>query len=83
MTLKGNQNALLPVVANELNIVSSVADFDAVDANGISLSSVASLTSEKIVHRKTCVWGNFVQTLSALNGDLNSIVVVVNFVICK
>lgn len=37
---------------NEFDIMSSVAGFYAIDANGISIGRVASLTTIEIVHRK-------------------------------
>lgn len=40
------------IMSNELDIVSLVTDLDAVDANGVPVGCIASVTAVEVVHRE-------------------------------
>jgi hypothetical protein len=75
------KNLNIPVVPDEINFMSSMASFNAIDTNGIAICRVACLTSIKVVHWKRCVTGDLVQTLTVGNCLLNSILIAKNLVI--
>lgn len=67
-------------MSNKLNVMSLMADLDAVDANCITVGGVARVTSVEVVHWKWCVGRDFVQALTAAHRLLDLIVIVENFI---
>lgn len=61
---------------DELDIMSSMASLDAIDANRIPVRRVASLAPVEIVHREGGVTGNLVQTLPVRDGFLHRVLIV-------
>lgn len=65
---------------NELNVMSLMANLDAVDANGISIGRIARVTAIEVMHRERSVRRDFIQALTAADRLLNLIVVVEDLV---
>ena len=63
--------------------MSGVADFDAVDADGVFVGGVARLAAVEVVHGERGVAGYFVQTLAGLDGLLHHVLVVEDLVACR
>jgi len=71
------------VVANKLDIVTRVARLDAIDTNGIAVGGVACATSIEVVHRKTCIARDLVETLASIHSLFDGVVVVEHFVLLQ
>lgn len=61
---------------NKLDVMTSMASLDAIDADGISISGVASLAPVEVMHGERCVTRYLVQALSIGHRLLDSILVV-------
>lgn len=67
-------------MTNKFDVVASMASLDTIDTNGISVRSIAGLTSVEVVHGEGGVAGDFVQTLSIGDGFFHSVLVVEDLV---
>lgn len=70
-------------MTNELDIMTSMTRFYAVNTYGISISRIACLTSVKVVHGKRRVTRDFVQTLPVAHRLLDGILIIKDFIPCK
>lgn len=68
-------------MTNEFNIMASMARFDAVDADCITISRVARLASVEVMHWEWSVARNFVQALAVADGLFHCVLVVENLVV--
>lgn len=84
LTLVGERSgaavAKEPVVPDKLHVVSRMARLDAVDAYGVAVRRVARPTAIKVVHREGRIRGDLVQTLTAVDGFLDGVLVIEYFV---
>lgn len=69
------------IVPDELDNMARMTSLDAIYADGITVGGVACSAPVEVVHGKTGVTGNFVETLTARHHLLHHVVVVVNRVI--
>lgn len=61
---------------DELDVMSSMASLDAIDANRIPVRRVAGLASVEVVHREGSVTGDLIQTLPVRDGLFHRVLVV-------
>ena len=72
-----------PVVPDELDLVTRVTRFYAVDTDGVPVCRVTRPTPVEVVHRETCITGDLVQALATRHSLFHHVLITENLVVYK